>query len=366
MALVANDFRWHLSGATSAGGAQANPNASLGRFRSSTEIRAISSTLTSVAAAGALSVVDTAQIGAGSQVGRYLVFLAGNNGGVIGFFATRIVAFDAGTGTFRLHDPLPAAAAIGDRYHVYAPLSLFDAVSPSEAALAAGYVDHRMLIGFNTTGSSLTAVRYHLEPLDPGPLVLEIVADDLATGDLDYTLSASDIEAPGLTQFPAPQRFAMPLVRDGIAGTQPPLAYNALNNSANGVWIRRRVDPRTLGIERAVWKLLVTSTTVGIDPNPFASACLLFFSVTGITRQLSGVIDRAPRIRGGARLEATLRALETGLALESELVSFFFTGPGSISAAEALTDARGVARVAYTAPTSEAQAGQTLSVTAKA
>jgi hypothetical protein len=365
VALIASDYTWHLSGATSDNGAQTDPNASLGRFRSSTQLRAINSTLTANASAGALRVVDSAQIGAGSQVGRWILFMTGALGGVIGFHASRITGFDSGTGTFHLHDPLPAAGAIGDRYHVFQVASLFDQVTAAESALAAGHADHRMVVGFNGTGSSANDARFHLEEVDPGPVSLELVVDD-ATAATDYGLSALDTDDPDLSLYPEPRRFAAARSRDSIAGRQPVQTYNSLNNARTGIWLRRNVEARVFGKTTAVWRLVMTSSTAGVDPNPFASACLLVFGLAGVTRSLAFQIDRRPRILGGARLEATLTGLETGLPMPDELVTFGFTGPGSISASEDLTDSRGVARVAYTSPVSDSFAGQTLAATAEA
>lgn len=365
MALVAGDVEWRLSGASSDGGAQSNPALSLGRFASSSTFAWVDSTLTAAASSGAVVVVDSARIGGPVPVDAWLVFVSGPLGGAGGFFVSRVVSLDTTTGAWSLDRALPAGVSSGNRYLVFESGSLFDDVSPIEAASSAGHADHRMVYAWNITGSNLASVRFHLEPVEPGPVAFELVARNVTTV-TDLPAVAVDTDPPSLVNFPQPRRFVEVRGRDTVAGPQPASGTLAVQTAFKvAVWIRRTISPVALGAT-SVWRLVMSATNTGGDPDPFRSVALLVSRVSGVTPVLSAGFDRRLRVAGGARVEATLRALETGLPLADELLRFEVTGgPGGLVEVEKETSARGVARVSYLSPTSEASAGDVVTVAAR-
>ena len=365
MALVASDIRFFLSGAGSAGGAQSNPALSLGNFRSSTEIRALASTFTAIAAAGALSVVDSTQIGA-SHAGKWLMIMGGANAVT---YVSRVAGFNASTGAYHLEHRLPSGVSSGDAYQLFVDEALFDNVSAAECA--AGDEEYRCLVVRNVTGFTLTSMKAYIEVVEPGGCRFSLVSDDTTAGDPSVPVSASESVEPDLTGFPqtagtddafeSPRTYAMSDQPKGT-GTGASLA----TNGSRHIWLRRVVPPLSRDVSRAVAKLVVEATNTGGTPSPIRSACLIPYRLLGITPALSLRQDRVPYIGGGLRLRATLTAQENGAPLEGEEVLFDITsGPGSLAESLLETDEDGVADVPYLSPTNQGDAGDTVTFRAR-
>lgn len=366
MALNAHEVEWFLSGAGSAGGAQPDPALSLGGFRSSTRLDVVQSTFTAAASVGALRVVDSAQIG-GAHAGRWLLVMTGACGGAAGFFATRVSAFDAASGTFGLSDPLPAAISSGNVYRLFDVGNLFDDLSSAEAT--DGHVDYRMIIARNLTGSGYNGARVRVEQVGVSPREsVEVLARSASALDAtSYTPVADDETSPNVSGFGGnAAAFSAPFVADDPLGRQPVNALNVGVTHNFAMWLRRST-PIQLGrfAGTGVWKLVVESTTAGVDPNPFAFATLLAFGSDGLGQVRSFGVDRALRIGGGSRLG--VRILDTsGRPIVGEVVRFAVgSGPGVLLEESDETDARGDARVAYLSPESESFAGDAVVLEAR-
>lgn len=366
-----NEILVHLSGATSAGGAQADPNASLGRFYSSSFLHELEGSVTSGGIGGGRTFADSARIGDGvdAHVGKWILFLTGADAVD---YATRVEAFDNSTGEFILRDVIPNGLSAGDDYRLFVVGNLFDQATALEAAL--GHVDHRMVALRNIDTNSAANVRVYLEEVDPGPVAFDLVIDNAAGSHLDYNALTDDEDDPDLSQFYTAARFTRPESRDTPPGQAPApfvpasgiTALPANGTGSAGLWLRRTVRSASRGFE-SVWKLVVDSTTTGGDPDPLRSGALIVSSVAGLTEALAVNLDRFPRLLGGARVRGVLTAQETGLPLEDETVTFSITaGPGTLAQSEADTDSDGLARVVYISPTDPADVGQTVTIQGEA
>ena len=358
MAVAAYDLDFYLSGAASHGGAQPDPNAALGAYRSSTKLDSIESTFTAIAAAGALRLVDSARIGdgVGAHVGKWLLILSGSNAVT---YASRITAFDTTTGGLGVFTALPLAVAVGDYYRIFSPNNLFDDVSATEAA--AGDVEYRMIYGKNAMGSALQNARYYLELVEPGGIELALVADDHATASDQWQPAIADESTPpNLSGFWGSAAFTRPLAYGG--SQQPPNDVDPANGCGAAIWLRRTIPLNSHGIALTIFKLVVEGT------NPVLGAALIVFGVAGFTPTIEVTRDRKTYVGGGGRITATLSAIETGNPVAGEPVAWSLAaGPGTLYfAGDEETDAVGESAVVYEAPTAEAHVGASVTIAAEA
>jgi hypothetical protein len=363
MALAAYDIDFYLSGAGSHGGAQADPNASLGAYRSSTKLDELESMFTAVAAVDDLKLVDSARIGDGvdAHVGKWLLIVGGNNAVD---YASRITTFDNSSGEFGVFTALPAAVAIGDQYRIFDANNLFDDSSAVEAA--AGDVEHRMIYSKNATGIAFTAVRYYLELLEAGSGELEIVADDhAAASDQWQAASVDEEDEPDLSGFWGNAVFERPIIYGG--SSQPPGNPGQPNGNGNPIWVRRTLAANTRGMSPTVFKLVLEATNTGGVPDPIRGAALIIFDIAGFTSSLEVTRDRKTYVFGGGRMIATLTAQETGLVVSDEPVTWELTsGPGALNFdGTEETDDDGESSVVYVSPADEAEEGSSVTITAK-
>jgi hypothetical protein len=314
---------------------------------------------------GASEVSDLVSFGDGvgepalDYTGDWIVFVTGNNA----VDARQIAFFDGSTGDVGVAEAWDSAPVATEIFRICGPQSLFDDITPAQCA--EGHTDHRSLCIFNNTGGLITDLRVYLVPLDPNNTVLEVACGNAAGTTADIDTISPDTEEPNLvtdTTFSStrPQSWRRPDDYDSAIDT-PAGGFNLNSLFHAWVWLRRIVPPLHKRSDSSAW-LLVVEETSGVK-----SAIPLVFDVDGFNPTFSLVSDRKPRTFGGARVTASVVDNQIGQPVEDESITIAITsGPGTLNTdPQPLdTDVNGEVEGIYISPEDDAQAGNSVTITA--
>jgi len=324
----------------------------------------VESSFTAVAATGTTFLEDTALGGSnGDHDGKVLIVLDGN----AELFAARIETYRTGVG-FQLDTATPSQVEIGDEYRVYA--ANIGGLQVDAIESAEGRTTHRGWYLRNNSGETIDRVYFWIKPLNPTEfLSYEIFADDGTT-----TLPAGWDGVAGPTQAnldtldpdneysnpstPARGRYNQPRQQDGDNLT-------LTNGLSKGLYIRQKVTPNAPPHTATYLLVFQGEDTVN---NTITVAIPILVEIAGYTPDITLSYDRRVQVGGGARINAVLRAQETGALVPDQEIAFTLaTGPGSLSVPDegVVTDDLGEAFVSYVAPTDQGDAGSTIEVEAR-
>jgi hypothetical protein len=297
------------------------------------------------------------------HVGKWFVFVTGNNA----IDARKCIYHDNTTGVMGFAPVWGTAPAVGEIYRISGPGHLFDDVTAAQCA--AGHIDHRCLFLYNGTGVTLTDIRLYLLPLDDNGVELEVVAGNLQKGTNPVGSIAVDTDEPdlddnlGADAFTSsiPQRFKQLPNYAAAINTPDPGTFDLVNLGSLPLWLRRTVPALHKRVDSSAW-LLVAEETGGTK-----TAMVITHDVLGFTASFTGELDRIPRTFGGGRFTATVVDATIGLPIEDESVTIVISsGPGTLnSESQPLdTDVNGEAFAIYISPEDDAQAGNSVTITA--
>jgi hypothetical protein len=260
-------------------------------------------------------------------------------------------------GTIRILQPLALAVGIGDEVQQYdrnRDAQPFNGdlgggntrgadSTPLESA--EGFVHYSCHFILLLGGASMTAAEVYLEPINAGRTVTEIAMAQLPSGLYLPPVIADENVFPDLTG--AVSGGAAAFTAATSADPQGPFVF--ANGTANAFWLKRSspADSPTL-TEQAVAVVVEDKGGTGL-----LSKAIVHWDTLGYTPDLT--LRRGPSIYlgGGARLEAEVRALETGLRVVGQPVTLEQTaGPGIFTVLDdpAETDERGIVDATYQAP----------------
>ena len=359
-----SDMTWHLSG----GAANTDPNASLGGARSTAgggTLHDVESTITGWDSAGGFRVFDNALGGSNDDHnGKYLVIMEG----AIALYASKVIDYRAVDGRFALLDPLPAAPG-AVLYRLFPKNNLFDDATALQSAN--GTPEYRGIYVFNVNGAdTFDPQSLYIVPLDPGPIDLEIYSDDNFNGAPVMPTFADPEVGPSpasLSSFAPSGIWSSPDTFEIGEFTQPnQIATGSLKTLAplgsRAMFVRRIIRPNQQRRTSVAFMLVSEGTSSGQK----RSGAVVHFDVEGFTLDTAGVkFDRTIKVGGGARVAVTVRSVETGQVVEGVEVAYRHSvGPGTLEAPAdfSITDEDGKSFASYTAPTSQAQAGQAVEV----
>ncbi|MGB5810121.1 MAG: hypothetical protein WBG86_06295 [Polyangiales bacterium] len=359
------DFNWFLAtGSSSSGVPQPDPNASLSGRVSTTTAYALQSTLTGVGANARTTVIDTTQIASPTDwTGAWLVFESGANESV----AREITSFDDGTGTFTFAIALDADAVAAVDYRVWTPNDIFNEVSNVQSV--ARTAKYRLLMLQNQSGVTLSDYRCWIEPLSPGPSLLELaqgrgsVVSQPVIGianeeDVPEVSAASDFIQAG---WSSGAELFQNAPNEGVAYVTTPLSVPDFNGFSNNQYVTTFLKlgfPRNADIpiaHRAVFQVHCSAST-----GPRVGSMIVIADVLGADEVLVLGPDRVVRLGAGARIEASVTDSLTGLPVPNHTVSISQTsGPGTLNPQSATTtdDSGNPIRAVYLAPTDPGEVG---------
>ncbi len=342
---------WRLSGAVSLN-AVSTPAASLGAFRSSDTLYEFGSTVTTAQTAESRRVVrDSARSGDATNLhrGKYLVAVTGSNADL--FFASRIIAFEVngGDGVYTLEEAAPANFGVADAYRVTDAGNIFEDVTATEAR--DGLETFKIIYLYNTTGGSLTGLRFYLVPLNPGGSQVQFM---VATGNDENLLTmASRTTDPrddwGKVDPDAGGEFNddNPLGDPVTSGSASPSIGRTISNGTSvALLLRREILAGTVKRKSLAFLLIAEEASL-VSAQPFV------WDVDGNPSTLSLQNDRDVFISGGCRLKATV--LDDQGNTQEDRSTFFdvLVGGGTIvdQAEDHQTDSDGEVSVTYGSPT---------------
>lgn len=351
---------WHGSGDSSG----SPPN--LGGVFSNTQIRRRTVAISAVAAVGA-TVLELDTVDDDLVLDSWLYLRDGASGGRV----LQILDSTNGTpGTIRILDPLTAAIGIGDAVQQYDRNRLAmpfhgdlgggntRGADSTSLESAQGFVHYSCHYILNLHTAALTQAKVYLEPVNAGRTLTEIAQATLPTGFYDPPLIADESDFPDLTGSLGGGGAAA-FTAATQANPQGPFSF--ANGTAVAFWLKRTspVDSPKL-TQQAVAVVLDDTGGTGI-----ISKAIVNWDTLGFTPDLT--LRRGPSIYlgGGARLEAEVRALETGLRVVGQPVTLVQTvGPGTLTVLDdpPNTDERGIVDATYQAPdpTQTGQIGATV------
>jgi len=349
--------------ASSFNAAQPDPNASLGGFQASTLIADVDSQLTGVVP-GEQILTDTALPASPDLVGWWIQMVTGASQNEV----RRIVDWNGGIQRLTV-DRAFTNVTVGDYYQLFQPNGFFSALDAAVCRDRSAV--HRLAYMRNETGGLLSDVRVYVQEIQAGPLNCEVAmattpSPQLANFDVDDLASQTD--TPPIR---ASSGFGSSTQQFG-----DPRSYVAANGgSPFGSATDREIrDVATLFPDRPIWIRLSFDDDAPL-PIPAqcvfqvfvesaggtASSFLIVVDVEGVPEEVVGVVDRIPRIGGGARLSALSRDSVSEEVVPGRSVNITIdSGPGSLNPqdlSEVPEDGSPVRRV-YVSPTDPAQAGQ--------
>jgi len=294
------------------------------------------------------------------HTGKWLVFITGANA----VDARKIIYHDNTTGEMGFKVPWGTAPVIGEIFRISGARHLFDDVTAQQCA--EGHVDYRGISFYNTTGGSLTDVRFYIIPLDPGTTGLDIACGNAQIGASDMDTISPDTQEPNLVTDSAfsstrPQSFRRP--DDYASGKDAPASgtsFSLANFFHSNIWIRRTTPALSKRKDSAAW-LLVMEETGGTK-----TAVPIVYDVLGYDVAFSLDLDRIPRTFGGSRVTARVADDTLGQAAQDESVTIEIdSGPGTlVSETQPLdTDVNGEAFAIYHSPEDDAEAGNSVTIT---
>ena len=371
---MANDWQMvaTLAGVSTLADPQPDPNASLGRMRSSTPVEDYLVQTTSVTDESTF--ISTTLISESIDPGAWVTMhTPGSNLNE----AREIVAFDTGTGEVSVDQPFSAVPGVGDRFRVWRPNGLFAAISNARSVTHPENGIHRMITVRNETGGLLGNPQAYVVPVRPGPLKCEIAMSGNQVGEVDCIEIAVDTDEPDLvtagtvsgrdrfagpTGFWRPQRFDDPPARDRIYDTPVNIAAAWTSNFVRAMWLKlafRLDEPMALPYT-SVFQVIYEDDAG--SPTSTGSM-LIVVDILGPNELITAGVDRQPRVGGGARVEVRSIDVDSGLPVPNRTVTISQTaGSGTLQAQNKdQTDDTNqpVARV-YTSSTNPADEGDTI------
>jgi len=349
MALAANDVHFQYSGAGSSFGSQPDPNACLGGHIASSADRLYHTQTTVTSVTNAFHITVAAFVGQDYTDDWILVI-----NGTAKWLAAKIIDVNSGTGEVWLSHPLTGISGGGTDYiRVHSLNNLFDDTTAAEAH--DGEDEYRGIYVRNDTTITLTAVRVYLAPLFAGNAEIAVAFGNAINNNMGSIVNEdTDPDVP-VTLNDLNARFER--LYDYV-NAYPETASAFSTNNEKPMWIRRTIPALSGQQDDIVWAVLMGGS------NPIDSAALIVFGGVGFNIELTVQEDRYVYIGGGVRVEATLLS-ESGLPLGDYDLEWTLTGDGSIDAATGVTDEYGKHNVAYTAPTDQGKAGDSITLTAK-
>ncbi len=379
MAIDPLTVHWYYSG----GAANTLGSASFGGARATGDPAGktwdLLSTITTGTGADKRVVIDTARIGDGvdAHVGKAMMIADG----AAALDAGRIVAFDDATGTFVLEQPFSTAVSAADTYHLYDLNSMIDAVDAADCAF--GETDYRCVYLQNQSGQTLVNPFFYHKIVggigqSEAPIDLELFGR--IPNSTTESVRTNDQSGPPASILHANDGFVSPTLRFALHAT-PAFAWRnsagtnfTSNNSHKAVWLKRIVPANTRRND-----FVIVQVVAEYEDGAAAiarSGMLLVFSLAGFTPAITLLADRGPvpnqqelddsvdaaiRLNHGARYTAEVKSVETGLVVPDLEIGWTKTGPGALFTPEApMTDAVGIARATYSAPTAAAVTRQAI------
>ncbi len=331
-----NNFECEMRLAIASGvnDAQADPNASLGGFKSSTTVDELDGSITG--AGDLYHFTDSARAGPTDYTGSWIIFM-----GEFAFspgveleanFAVEVIGFDTGTGEFTLDGPLPIVLTVADLYRLYVPNGLFSAWD----ALTSVSQETRYRLMFAAAGPNGAVgapLNVWITDHRPGPLLLECACS---------THQALDTPSPIEITAIADQ-FQEPDIVTTSGGLIPssPAAQNIPQD-----WLRspdnqiQRMTPRMGGVKslsgnqhRAIWLKLSWRDAATI-PRPqscafqvhvqgdigdenLGASFMVIVNIDGPDLEIVMGPDRKNRRLGGSRVKAVVRDSVTKLPVSN-------------------------------------------------
>lgn len=333
----------YLAGASTAGGSQPDPNASLGGARSSSVAYSYQGQVTSVTDESVFA--DSSLIAHADVTGWWLSYhTAGSNVNAV----RRVIAFDDSTGEVTLEGPLPALPVVTDYFRLWEPNGIFSSFDAADCSARSTSGRHRLLALRNQIGTFTVNLRAYVVPISPGPLECQIALSATSTLDFDCLSIATeddepDIRTTGITgvgerfagnAFNRPQRFSSPRYLDQTYFTPAAFTANYDNNEARALWVKLHfVDTAPIPVAfESVWQVIWEDENGGSPP--FSSGSLIIaVAVDGSDEEILANVDRAPRIAAGARVQANVTDRLSGLPVPDHTIAISQTaGSGTLGA----------------------------------
>ena len=305
-------------GGTFDGDAESNPDNYLGRFRSSTLLHELQSSLTvGQNTQSRHIIVDSARIGDGADahVFKWVLMSTGTNA----LSAGRVMAFDDATGTFKLDRRLgPGNALFGHQYTLFPRNNVFPNVS--EAQAAAGDTRFRCIAMRNEHGFTFTNFRvFFVDLMTSGIEFASINQAETPLGGpfISRADGVTDVLNSLGQRFPNPSLPLEDQFRSSstwwraLADSQAVLPSTGLaldvgNLFAVGIWLRRTM-PAAIRFRRSIAFMLIAISDVGgSSPDPLAGGVIISFDIEGETPVPTLTVDRPVHIAGGARLNGSV------------------------------------------------------------
>ncbi len=317
---------------------------------------------------------DSARIGDGdgTHVGKAMLIVDGSS--ALSVF--RVVEFRSSDGRYIVEAPFPATVAASDTYQLHEVNSLFGAISALDCAT--GIEDYRLVYFRNEQANTMHNVLFYHRVLGVGPDFADIGIElwaRIQSGTSEQA-QADDREVP--SGILSNDGFVSPRVRFDASPT-PARAFNNTTqplhslNSHRAIWVKRIVPPNCRRNDFVVVQIIAEGTD-STDATVVLSSMLCVFSLVGFTPAIELGPDRGPvltqqqisdgytasmHLGSGARMKATVRAIETGLPVPDYELGWTQSGPGELFTPDGpVTDANGVARSTYSAPADAAEAGR--------
>ncbi len=340
---------------------QPDPNASLGGVVSSTDLEgAAQANWTTVTSATVL--ISTTLIGQGIAVGSYVVMndRTGNEN-----VERRIIAFNDGTGEVTLEEAFPVLPQVGDNFRIFQANQLFAAYTPSASR---SRLDRYRLIYYGNPGAQIIPAFLWVEPIDPGPLRLELATGTITSGfgaDIPFIPNENtrpDIETSSSGLFQAglniPQEFADPQLQALRIVPRIGGSSNQINSSYRPVWIRLSfVNDEVPRNHRAVFRIWGEADLNGPEVGSFL--VIVDIAEPELTYELGA--DRRQRISGGARVRASVTDAETAQVASNRtaVIELVPPSPGTLGAqnTEETTPDGEIPERVYISPTDGGQEG---------
>jgi hypothetical protein len=296
-------------------------------------------------------------------VESWLVFESGDNENV----AREVIDFDDTTGTFTVDGDLDFDAAASDVYRLWPPNGVWSAFSNTQSV--ARVQKSRLLYCWNVTGSNISAFRFYVQPIDPGPLVCDIAFGEKVGSELTVLGIVDEEDEPPLSRvsnfvmgIDGHERFGRPRTY-ALAEFDSPVEHDQIdNNQFYPVFIKLRFKPNTEPIPLA--KRCVFQVFGGNAATITTGSFMVVVDVLGADEEMILGPDRALRLKAGARVQAIIRDRATGTSIPGKTVVITQTaGPGTLNAQSGdVSDDSGLpVRRTYISPTDDPSIGMTVS-----
>ncbi len=325
--------------AATIGGAQGDPNASLGGLRSSTTIADVVSTITGFNSDR--EIIDTTQISAPDRTGAWIVFLDTHLNE-----AREVIAFDDSTGAMTLEEALPGAPVVTDRYWLFMPNGLFSSFDGADCR--SRDPRHRLVYAHNESGGQQLDVRLYVKAIEAGPVECRVAIGTVTftqAADFDVDDLADENEVPPLDRGSgfakitsaegSPQDFARPIDYAGAEATTPTATIGvsgeaSINDTRERPIFVQLAFPDGAAIPRA--QRVVFQVFIDVDDGTTISSFIVVADVDGVAETIVPVVDRRLRLAAGARLSCLIQDSVSLEAVPGATIDIVIgSGPGSMN-----------------------------------